>query len=43
MSPAAAGNVIINITGDPASIQREVIHALRTYGRRTGNAIPGIS
>jgi hypothetical protein len=33
------GNIIINITGDPLSIEREVVRALRTYGRRNGVAI----
>jgi len=42
-APAAVGNVIININGDPATIEREVIRALRSYGRRTGTEIPGIS
>lgn len=35
----SVGNIIINITGDPLSIEREVVRALRTYGRRNGVAI----
>jgi phage-related protein len=42
-APAAVGNVVININGDPAVIEREVIRALRSYGRRTGTEIPGVT
>jgi phage-related protein len=42
-APAAVGNVVININGDPATIEREVIRALRSYGRRTGTEIPGVT
>lgn len=33
------GNIIINIQGDPLAIEREVVRALRTYGRRNGVVI----
>ena len=43
VAPATVGNVIINISGDPAVIEREVLRALRSYGRRNGQAIAGIT
>jgi hypothetical protein len=36
---ATAGGVVINIYGDPATIQASVIRALRTYERRNGLAV----
>jgi hypothetical protein len=33
----SGGSITINITGDPATIERSVLTALRSYGRRTGN------
>lgn len=38
-----AGNIIININGDPITIERSVVQALRTYGRRNGIFFDGIS
>jgi hypothetical protein len=37
-SGGPSGGVVINIYGDPASIQASVIRALRTYARRNGLA-----
>jgi len=37
------GNVTIYVSGDPATIERAVVNALRTHARRTGRAIAGIS
>ena len=38
-----AGGITININGDPMTIERSVINALRSYGRRTGTVIQGVS
>lgn len=39
---SGGGNIIFNISGDPATIERTVIGALRTYSRRNGVPIAGI-
>lgn len=39
---AGGGGVVINITGDPISIERAVLESLRRYTRRTGQEIAGI-
>jgi hypothetical protein len=42
-APSSGGaNFIFNITGDPVTIERTVISALRTYSRRNGVPIAGI-
>lgn len=41
-SGAGIGGITINITGDPVTVERSVIEALRRYSRRTGTVIQGI-
>jgi hypothetical protein len=38
----SGGGVVINITGDPVSIERSVVKALRTYSRRNGGLSLGL-
>ncbi len=38
-SSAQFGNLTINISGDPAIVEREVLGALRTYARRQGKDV----
>jgi hypothetical protein len=39
---SSGGGVVINITGDPVSIERSVVKALRTYSRRNGGLSLGL-
>ena len=39
---SSGGGVVVNITGDPVSIERTVIKALRTYARRNGGLSAGL-
>ena len=38
-----AGGITINIVGDPLTIERTVVSALRTYGRRNGLSLAGLT